>query len=310
MAGPRVGDTREGTCLFCKQKTPQVLRHSWANWAAWECQHCTQHAQTNVYLEEAPQRQITTDWVEFPNGSDTIQGYLAAPSAPGRYPALVQVHENLGIIDHRRDMTARLARLGIVALTPNLYSRIGGQPPQDYATQEERRRKAVLTAPHDQAQSDVIAAHAYLSQRPDVDPERIGIIGFCMGGTIALRTVCTADGLFKVFVCFYGALTKRAELTDDGQPVHYLPLVRDLSCPIQFIVGCEDEIIPQAEVDELERLLKEHHKDYEIHRFDGAKHAFHDDTNRRYAPQQAAEAQKRAFDYLAERLQGAARAGA
>lgn len=250
----------------------------------------------------ASQREITTSWVEFPSGGETIHGHLAAPTAPGRYPALVQVHENLGIIEHRRDMTERLARQGYVVLTPNLYARIGGKPPQEYTSQEDRRRRAFLAAPDEQAKADVIAARNYLAGRPDVDAERIGLFGFCMGGSIGIVTVCTTQGLFKVFVCFYGALTKRAELAEDFVAVSYVPLLKDLSCPMQFIVGREDEIIPAAEVDELERVLTQYGKDFEIHRFEDAKHAFHDDTNRRYAPEQAAEAQRRAFAYLAERL--------
>jgi carboxymethylenebutenolidase len=246
--------------------------------------------------------EIVTAWVDFPSGDQIIQGYLAAPAAPGRYPALVQVHENLGIIDHRKDMTERLARLGIVTLTPNLYSRIGGQPPSDYSSPEERRRKAFLAAPDEQAQGDILAARAYLAQRPDVEAARIGVIGFCMGGSVALRSVCTAAGQFKLFVDFYGALTKRAELTEDGQAVAYLSLVPELSCPIQVHVGAEDEILSPAEVDEFERLLQQHGKDYEVYRYPGARHAFHDDTNRRYSPDNAALAQQRAFDYLTRRL--------
>jgi carboxymethylenebutenolidase len=199
-------------------------------------------------------------------------------------------------------MTERLARQGIVTLTPDLYSRIGGQPPQEYSSQEERRRKAFLAAPDEQAQRDILAAREYLSRRPDVAEDRIGIIGFCMGGSVALRTVCTAPGNFKLFVDFYGALTKRAELTEDGQAVAYLSLVKHLSCPIQVHVGEEDEIISAPELAEFERLLGEHARDFELYRYPGARHAFHDDTNRRYSPENAALAQQRTFDYLTRRL--------
>jgi hypothetical protein len=56
---PALGDTREATCPFCADRTPQVLKHSWAEWAAWECQRCHENAQTNVFLGQArtdPQR--------------------------------------------------------------------------------------------------------------------------------------------------------------------------------------------------------------------------------------------------------------
>jgi carboxymethylenebutenolidase len=122
-----------------------------------------------------------------------------------------------------------------------------------------------------------------------------------MGGSLALVSVCQSDA-FKVFVDFYGALTKRPELCEDWRPLSYLPLVRDLRCPIQIHVGTADAIISAEEVAEFERLLREHGKDYELYTYPGAGHAFHDDTDRRFAPDHAATAQARAFEYLRERL--------
>jgi len=245
---------------------------------------------------------LQMEWVEFPSGDATIRGYLARPARPGPLPALVQVHEVLGITEHRQEMTRRIAEQGIVALTPDLFSRIGGKPPPGpFTTPEERRRAAFLAVPDEQAVGDLLAAHRYLVSRSDVIADRIAILGFCMGGSLALVTVCQSDA-FKVFVVFYGALTKRPELCDDWQALSYLPLVRDLNCPIQIHVGTDDAIISAAEVAEFERLLREHGKDYELYTYPGAGHAFQDDPDRRYAPDHAATAQARAFEYLRERL--------
>ncbi len=82
-------------------------------------------------------------------------------------------------------------------------------------------------------------------------------------------TVCESD-TFKVIVDSYGALTKRAELCEDWQAVSYLPLVERLHCPIQIHIGTDDEIISGDEVAELERLLAEHGKDYELYLYPGA----------------------------------------
>lgn len=245
--------------------------------------------------------EITTEWVEFPSGADRIRGYLARPSGPGPFPTMVQVHEVLGVTDHRQDMTQRIARQGIVTLTPDLFSRIGGKPPSGFATSVERRRAAFLSAPDEQAMQDILAAHQYLTTRGDVIGDRIGILGFCMGGSLALVTVCNS-AVFKLFVDFYGALTKRGELCEDWQPLSYLPLVERLSCPIQIHIGTADEIISAEEVAEFERLLKAHGKDYELYLYEGDGHAFHDDTDRRHSPDNAATAQARAFEYLRRRL--------
>ncbi len=111
---------------------------------------------------------VVTEQVEFPSGADVVRGYLARPSGPGAYPALVQVHEVLGITEHREVMTRRLASQGILTLTPNLFTRVGGRPPQDYQTSEERRRTAFLAVPDEQAARDLVAARGYLAGRADV----------------------------------------------------------------------------------------------------------------------------------------------
>jgi carboxymethylenebutenolidase len=230
-----------------------------------------------------------------------IQAYLARPALPGRFPALVQVHENLGVTPHRQDVAGRLAKQGYVSLTPNLFSRVGGRPPQDYADAEDRRRKAFLAAPDEQAVRDILATQHYLASRPDVLPDRIGIIGFCLGGSLAL-IAASESACFKAFVDFYGALTKPAAYTEDWTAVSYLPLVPGLSCPIQVHVGTEDEVISESEVAAFEELLERHGRQYELYRYQSAKHAFHDDTDPRYSPDNAVLAEERTFRFLSEHL--------
>jgi len=92
-------------------------------------------------------------------------------------------------------MMERLAGQGI--LMPNLFSRVGGEPPRGYSTNEERRRKAYLAVPDEQAAQDLVAARRYLATRADVSADRIGILGFCMGGSLALVTVCESDARLR-----------------------------------------------------------------------------------------------------------------
>lgn len=249
----------------------------------------------------AGQIAVETSWLEIESGDEAIQAYLARPALTGPSPALVQVHENLGVTPHRQEVAARLAREGYVTLTPNLFSRVGERPPQDYTDAEDRRRKAFLAAPDEQAVGDVIAAHRYLGSRSDVIPDRIGIIGFCLGGSLALIAACES-ACFRVFVDFYGALTKPAAYTEDWTAVSYLPLVPRLSCPIQVHVGTADEAISESEVAALEQSLQGHGKLHELHRYPGARHAFHDDTDPRYSRGQAALAEERTFRFLREHL--------
>src|ERR1700722_11732941 len=88
------------------------------------------------------ERDLDCGWVEFKSGKDDIRGYLAKPKGKRNLPGIVMVHENLGVIEHRQDVTRRLAKAGYATLTVDLYSRLGGWSPRDFTTPEERRNKA------------------------------------------------------------------------------------------------------------------------------------------------------------------------
>ena len=115
------------------------------------------------------EKDVECGWVEYSSGNDDIRGYFAKPKGGANLPGIVMVPENLGIIEHRQDVTRRLAKAGYACLTYDPYSRIGGQSPRDFTTPEERRRKASLATPDEQVMPDLEATRRYLEAREDVD---------------------------------------------------------------------------------------------------------------------------------------------
>ena len=109
--------------------------------------------------------------VQFGDGS----GYLSVPPAPGKKPALIVIQEWWGVDDWIREQTDRFAKQGYVALAVDLYRGRSTKSP-------EEAHELMRGMPEDRAMADLKAGIDYLSSRPDVDPERIGVIGWCMGG--------------------------------------------------------------------------------------------------------------------------------
>jgi carboxymethylenebutenolidase len=229
-----------------------------------------------------------------------IRGYLAVPSGEVPAPAVLLIHETLGVDDFRQEVTRRLATEGFVTLTPDLFVRTDG-PPREYTDAQERRRKAFLSAQDDQAIADLTGAFRYLTTRSDVDSTRVAVLGFCMGGGIAFALACRATFLTAAVV-FYGLLDLPAEFTPDCKIKTRLPLAASLSCPLMAHYGDADEVIPMAQVRALSEALTNARKEFVLHVYHGAPHAFYDDPDPRFCPQEAQRAWKRSVTFLREHL--------
>ena len=245
---------------------------------------------------------IRTEWVEYTSQGATIRAYLAEPQGTGPFPSIVMVHENPGLIPHRQDVARRLARLGYVVLTPNLYSRIGGEAPKN-ADDLEERRQIVLATQDEQVCGDILDGVQYLKTRPEADTKRLGLFGNCMGGQKGFYAATHSDA-FTCYLNFYGPVIARAELQPDREDHSYLPFAKDLSCPMQYHVGDKDTACPMPHVEMLQAELQKHGKDVEFFVYPGAQHAFHGDHGPRYHPEAAALAWERGTAFLDKHLKG------
>ncbi len=163
-------------------------------------QHGTSGTSTAATTSAAPSNAAPASGplVTFPSGTGEATGYLVAPPAEGRRPALIVIHEWWGLDDWTRQQTDRLSQQGFVALAPDLYR---GKSTADPAEAHELMRGM----PEDRAMADLRGAFNYLASRSDVDPERIGVIGWCMGGGYALA-LATVEPRLKATVINYGRL--------------------------------------------------------------------------------------------------------
>jgi len=210
-------------------------------------------------------------------------GYLSVPATKGKHPGIIVIQEWWGVNDWVKEQTDRLASQGYVALAPDLYR---GKVANDPNLAHELMRGL----PDDRAMADLKGAFNELATRRDVDPKRIGVIGWCMGGGWALQLAMKEPRL-NAAVINYGHLA-----TDPSAIANIRPAVLG-----NF--GAEDRGIPAADVKAFETALKQTGHDVDVKIYEGAGHAFMNPNNKEgYVPAAAADAQARIDAFLKKHL--------
>ncbi len=221
--------------------------------------------------------------VTFPSNGGEAHGYLARPDS-GRGPGLVVIQEWWGLTSHVADITDRFAAEGFVALAPDLY---GGSTTHD----ADEAGRLMQQLPVDRAARDLAGAVDYLLGRDDVQGDRVGVVGFCMGGAFVLTLAAQEGGKIAAAVPFYPV----GPMPDD---------YAGLQAAVMAHFGERDDFIPISQADQLsEQIQAGTGKAPEIHRYP-AGHAFLNDENLlgTYDPQQAKLAWDRTVAFLREHL--------
>lgn len=242
---------------------------------------------------------IVDGMIEYRSDGDRMRAYLARPEGEGPFPGLVVIQEIFGLGEHMKDVGRRLAREGYAALAPDLWTR--EELLLSYG-ELQKAREFLNTVPDARVLADLAAAVAHLRVQPFVRRERVGVIGFCMGGLYSLMTACTVRDL-RACVVFYGRLVyPELNPKKPKSPVDHAP---GLTCPLLGLFGEADPSIPPEHVDRLRAALAAGGKTFAIHTYPGAPHAFfNDERPDAYRPEAAGDAWAKTLAFLAEHLKG------
>lgn len=251
--------------------------------------------------------EVTSEELRFAgHGGDELTAVLTLPPpGSGPRPGVVLVHEVFGVDPHMRSVAARLAGEGYVVLLPDLYAREGRPGPaptaSDPAPAWDRAtlRAAAEGLPDRRASADLDAAAAFLAGRNDVEAERIAVLGFRRGGTLAFLACCTSTR-FAAGVDFYGQ-PLYGELSAN-RPTQPLELSLNLDCPLLAFFGGRDESIPPEAVERMRQSLEAGAKTHEIVTYPNARHGFFNDARATFDPEVAADAWIRTIAFLREVL--------
>jgi carboxymethylenebutenolidase len=217
-----------------------------------------------------------------------VNGYLARPADSERssHPGVIVIHEAMGLNDHIHDVANRIANLGHVALGVDLYTREGGPPP---AGDLEAMMKRLFAMSDATVLGDLQGAADFLGAREDVT-EKIGCIGFCMGGRYTLLFACASRRLSAAVDCWGGFIDKATpeERATPERPTPPLELADHLSCPLLGAIGTEDvNPSPQLGV-QLQARASASGQEVKVDSYEDAGHAFFADYRPTYRPAAAA----------------------
>jgi carboxymethylenebutenolidase len=228
---------------------------------------------------------VRTQMVEFKANGGNAPGYLARPDSDTPALGVVVIQEWWGLDKHIKSIAERFAKEGFVALAPDLYRGHVVAEPDD-------ARKLAMALEYPQAIKDMQGAVNYLRDQAFVQPKRIGMIGFCMGGRLTGLMALHGQHLGAA-IPFYGI---RDALTDED--------VQKLNVPLLCIYGQEDAGIPLDVVRANDAKLRAAGKTVETVIYPGAPHAFFNDERPAYRPDAAENAWGRALGWLRKYLTG------
>lgn len=199
---------------------------------------------------------IRTSHVDLKVNGDGAYAYVAQPDDDARHPGVVLIQEWWGIEPHIRSVAQRLAVEGFIVAVPDLYH-------GKVATEPDDALKAVmrLRGNMDRATGEIIGALNTLKAMPNVEPKKLGLIGFCVGGLLTYTVAARYSELGAV-VPFYGG-------GYDPDPEE----VARVNAPVLAVYGSRDEGIPMSQVEKIERMYKDAGKDITVKVYD-AGHAF------------------------------------
>jgi len=220
--------------------------------------------------------------IESPKGNAKIKAYFVRPAAAkGKLPAVLVVHENRGLNPHIEDVARRFALEGFAALAPDALTSLGGYPGD-----EDKARELFAKLDQAKTREDFLAAYAALKARPD-GTGKIGAVGFCWGGgTVNFLATQLPD--LAAAVPFYGSQPKPED-------------VARIKAPMLIHYADKDDRI-NAGIVPFEEALKANHVRYQLFRYDGTQHGFHNDTTPRYDKPAAQLAWKRTVEFFKKNL--------
>ncbi|MDR0795005.1 MAG: dienelactone hydrolase family protein [Tannerella sp.] len=226
---------------------------------------------------------LVAEMVDYPAPKVNMRALIAHPKTEGKFPAVIVIHENRGLQPHIQDVAKRFAKEGFLAIAPDGLTPVGGTPENDQALASERIRE--LSA--EDTVNNFVAAVKYLKTHPR-STGKVGCTGFCWGGAMTNQVAVNSPEL-DAAVPYYG----RTPAIED---------VAKIKAPIMAHYAGNDPGI-NAGIPAFEEELKKQKKDYRIFIYDGAAHAFNNDSNPdRYHAEAAKLAWGRTVGFFKEKL--------
>jgi carboxymethylenebutenolidase len=232
--------------------------------------------------EQVPKddKRLRTEYLSVPSpeGNGSIRGYFVRPTnSNGKLPGVLVIHENRGLNPYIEDVARRLGAANFLAFAPDGLTSVGGYPGDD-----EKGAELFRKVDENKMFEDFVASVAWLKSRPECTG-KIGVVGFCFGGTTANKLAVRLPDLAAA-VAFYGQQPAAADAAKIKAPL----LLHYASLDTRITGGWPA----------YEEALKANHVTYTAYVYEGANHGFHNDTTPRYDEAAAKLAWQRTLDFF------------
>ena len=237
-------------------------------------------AEAEIIPEDDPR--LHTEYIEYPGETGGVRAYSARPKGHAKLPGVIVIHENRGLNPHIEDVARRVAQEGFLAIAPDALSPLGGTPEDS-----DKARSLIRKLDGQSTLKDYLAAVKYLKTHAQ-STGKVGCMGFCWGGGMTNQLAVNASDLTAA-VPFYG----RQPAPEDVPKIKAAMLIH--------YAGTDERI--NRGIPAFEAALKKASVDYKLYMYEGAKHAFNNDTNPgRYNKEAAQLAWQRTIAFLTEKL--------
>lgn len=231
------------------------------------------------------------------NNGEPISAYVARPLGEGPFPGMVLVHHLPGWDEWYREATRKFAHHGYATISHNLYHRAGEGKADDVAA----KVRAEGGVPDAQVIGDTEGAVQWLKMQP-WSTGKVATAGTCSGGRHAFLHACHTSSIDACIDLWGGRVVMGADELNEKTPVAPIDYTKDLSCPLLGLFGNEDRAPSPEQVDQHEAALKEHGKQYEFHRYDGAGHGFFYYDRPMYRIEAALDGWQKVFAFLEKHI--------
>ena len=227
---------------------------------------------------------LSAEFIKYPGETGDVRAYLARPEGDIKLPGVIVIHENRGLVPHIQDVTRRMAKEGFLALAPDALSPLGGTPED-----EDKGRELMRQLDYGSTVKNFVAAVQYLKTNP-LCTGKVGCTGFCWGGGMTNQVAVNSPDLIAA-VPYYGSQPAAEDV----------PKIK-ASMLLQY-AGNDERI--NAGIPAFEEALKKAGVEYQIFIYEGAGHAFNNDSNPgRYHKEAAELAWERTVAFFKEKLKG------
>jgi len=226
--------------------------------------------------------ELVTEFIKYPAATGEMRAFIARPKKGKKFPAVIVIHENRGLVPHIQDVTRRMAKEGFLALAPDALSPVGGTP-EDITNVGELFKKLVS----EETTKNFVAAVKFLETHPN-SKGKVGCTGFCWGGAMTNQVAVNSPEL-DAAAPYYGRQPSAEDVAKIKAPVmaHY----------------AENDAGINAGIEAFEKALKDNGKEYQIFTYPGTGHGFNNDTNtQRYNAEAAKLAWDRTVGFFKEKL--------